>query len=79
MIAVIFEVMPHPEKRQAYLDIATALRPQLDGIDGGNFPALPGPISAFPNEPDSPGVVITIVDPSDSGGSSGGAHFEEIF
>ena len=34
MIAVIFEVLPHPEQRQTYLDIAAALRPRLDGIDG---------------------------------------------
>lgn len=34
MIAVIFEVLPHPESRQAYLDTATALRPQLERIDG---------------------------------------------
>jgi heme-degrading monooxygenase HmoA len=34
MIAVIFEVQPHPDKRQAYLDAAAELRPLLDGIDG---------------------------------------------
>ena len=34
MIAVIFEVWPAPGKRQHYLDIAGALRPLLDGIDG---------------------------------------------
>lgn len=34
MIAVIFEVMPNPDKRQTYLDIAAGLRPRLDGIDG---------------------------------------------
>lgn len=34
MIAVIFEVMPHAETRQTYLDIAAALRPRLDEIDG---------------------------------------------
>ncbi|MBA2673434.1 antibiotic biosynthesis monooxygenase [Ramlibacter sp.] len=34
MYAVIFEVMPHTGQRQAYLDIAAQLRPQLDGIDG---------------------------------------------
>jgi heme-degrading monooxygenase HmoA len=32
MIAVIFEVWP--AQRQRYLDIATELRPLLDGIDG---------------------------------------------
>jgi heme-degrading monooxygenase HmoA len=34
MIAVIFEVLPYPDKLQNYLDIAAALRPQLDNIDG---------------------------------------------
>ena len=34
MIAVIFEVLPHPEGRQTYLDIAAELRPKLDEIDG---------------------------------------------
>lgn len=34
MIAVIFEVMPNPDKRQTYLDIAARLRPRLDDIDG---------------------------------------------
>ncbi len=34
MIAVIFEVEPRPEHRQAYLDTAAALRPLLDGVDG---------------------------------------------
>lgn len=34
MIAVIFEVEPAAGQRQAYLDIAAALRPRLDGIDG---------------------------------------------
>lgn len=34
MIAVIFEVWPHPDKRQQYLDIAAALRPLLETIDG---------------------------------------------
>jgi heme-degrading monooxygenase HmoA len=34
MIAVIFEVQPAPGERQRYLDIAAALRPRLDGIDG---------------------------------------------
>lgn len=34
MIAVIFEVWPAPGERQHYLDIAAALRPLLDGIDG---------------------------------------------
>ena len=34
MIAVIFEVLPHPEHKQEYLDIAATLRPLLDDIDG---------------------------------------------
>ncbi|WP_338770847.1 antibiotic biosynthesis monooxygenase [Massilia sp. METH4] len=34
MIAVIFEVIPHPDHKQAYLDHAAALRPLLETIDG---------------------------------------------
>ena len=34
MIAVIFEVQPHPERRGAYLDAAERLRPLLERIDG---------------------------------------------
>lgn len=34
MIAVIFEVWPKPEHKQAYLDTAAALRPILEKIDG---------------------------------------------
>jgi heme-degrading monooxygenase HmoA len=34
MIAVIFEVVPAEGRRQDYLDIAAALRPQLERIDG---------------------------------------------
>jgi len=34
MIAVIFEVWPDKERRQEYLDMAAALRPLLDQIDG---------------------------------------------
>lgn len=34
MIAVIFEVCPHAEHRQTYLEIAATLRPLLDEIDG---------------------------------------------
>ena len=34
MIAVIFEVLPHTEYRQAYLDTAASLRPHLQEIDG---------------------------------------------
>ena len=34
MIAVIFEVMPHPDARQTYLELAASLRPELERIDG---------------------------------------------
>ena len=34
MLAVIFEVMPAPGRRQEYLDLAAALRPELEKIDG---------------------------------------------
>ena len=34
MIAVIFEVMPYPDHKQRYLDIAASLRPELERIDG---------------------------------------------
>ena len=34
MIAVIFEVEPHPGRRQDYLSIAGELKPLLEGIDG---------------------------------------------
>lgn len=34
MIAVIFEVIPHEEKKEEYLDIAASLRPELDKISG---------------------------------------------
>jgi len=34
MIAVIFEVTPHPDKKQQYLDIAASLRPHLEKIEG---------------------------------------------
>ena len=34
MIAVIFEVVPHGGQRQAYLDLAAALRPALESMDG---------------------------------------------
>jgi len=34
MIAVIFEVSPKPGRMQEYLDIAGALRPQLEQIEG---------------------------------------------
>ena len=34
MIAVIFEVWPAPERTPHYLDLAAALKPQLEDIDG---------------------------------------------
>ncbi len=34
MIAVIFEVEPHPNKRDAYLDHAARLKPLLEEVDG---------------------------------------------
>ena len=34
MIAVIFEVWPKPARRQDYLDLAAALRRELEAIDG---------------------------------------------
>jgi heme-degrading monooxygenase HmoA len=34
MIAVIFEVWLKPERRQDYFDFASALRPELEKIDG---------------------------------------------
>jgi heme-degrading monooxygenase HmoA len=34
MIAVIFEVWPKPGHKQQYLDLAAALRPLLERIDG---------------------------------------------
>lgn len=34
MIAVIFEVIPAPEKRGEYLDIASNLKPELSRIEG---------------------------------------------
>ena len=34
MIAVIFEVEPHPGRKQAYLDTAAALKPLLEEMDG---------------------------------------------
>jgi heme-degrading monooxygenase HmoA len=34
VIAVIFEVEPHPERKEAYLEAAAAMRSLLDGIDG---------------------------------------------
>lgn len=34
MIAVIFQITPCPGKREIYLEVAAALRPELDRIDG---------------------------------------------
>lgn len=34
MIAVIFEVLPHADRKQDYLDTASALRPHLETMDG---------------------------------------------
>jgi len=34
MIAVIFEVEPHPARKREYLDIAASLRAELQAIDG---------------------------------------------
>lgn len=34
MIAVIFEVQPHPDKKGTYLDAAARLRPLLERVDG---------------------------------------------
>ena len=34
MIAVIFEVVPAPGRRQEYLDLAAELRPALEKMDG---------------------------------------------
>ncbi len=34
MLAVIFEFEPHPERKQDYLDLAAALRSEVEKIDG---------------------------------------------
>lgn len=34
MIAVIFEVVLHPERAQRYFDLAASLRAELEAIDG---------------------------------------------
>lgn len=34
MIAVIFEVMPDPARKEEYLDIAAAMRPMVDEVEG---------------------------------------------
>ena len=47
MIAVIFEVWPNPDKRQKYLDLAAALRPSLEGIDGYIHRAIRSPARSY--------------------------------
>jgi len=34
MIAVIFEVIPHADRKQTYLDMAAEMRPLVEQIDG---------------------------------------------
>ncbi|MBM1634250.1 antibiotic biosynthesis monooxygenase [Sulfitobacter mediterraneus] len=34
MIAVIFEVMPHPDRKDDYLDLAAEMKPLVDQVDG---------------------------------------------
>ncbi|WP_137935908.1 antibiotic biosynthesis monooxygenase [Chitinivorax sp. B] len=34
MITILFEVLPHTERQQDYLDLAADLRPQLEQVDG---------------------------------------------
>lgn len=34
MIAVIFEVMPHPDRKGDYLDLAAEMKPLVDQVDG---------------------------------------------
>ena len=34
MIAVIFELTPHPESASGYFELAAQLKPQLEGVDG---------------------------------------------
>ena len=34
MLGIIFEVTPHPEHRDAYLDMAATLKPELEKIEG---------------------------------------------
>lgn len=51
MHAVIFEVWPKEEGRQEYLDIAAALRPRLEQIDGfisiERFQSLTDPVKVL--------------------------------
>ena len=59
MIAVIFEVEPHAQHKETYLEIAAKLRPELEKIDGfisvERFQSLTNPdkilsLSFFENE-----------------------------
>ncbi len=59
MIAIIFEVFPHPDRKAQYLDIAAGLRSDLEKIDGfisvERFQSLTNPkkllsISFYENE-----------------------------
>lgn len=34
MIAVIFEVLPHPDRKAEYLDIAAEMKPMVDEVEG---------------------------------------------
>ena len=34
MIAVIFEVLPHPDRKLTYLDIAAEMRPMVEAVPG---------------------------------------------
>lgn len=34
MIAVIFEVLPHPDRKADYLDIAAAMKPMVTEVEG---------------------------------------------
>ncbi len=34
MIAVIFEVLPHPDRKSDYLDIAAEMKPMVDAVEG---------------------------------------------
>jgi len=81
MIAVIFEVWPKPDKKQNYLDIAAALRPILEHIDGfisiERFESLtePGKILSLSFFRDEAAVALgakpkTIVAPRQPGGAT---------
>ena len=34
MIAVIFEVLPHPDHKDEYLDLAAEMKPMVDAVEG---------------------------------------------